>query len=182
MERKAYLEHLVKRCRKPPDYLSQIDAPDGPLIGIIGFDHYPFAGQYTYFSHGLHKLNRPEWKAGRPEYFITIDHSDRGFAVFFAYVISAFAFEKSMTWNTLIGVGEKDAVDGYPYRRIALGPPGYLEWPSYQIEESGELPINLGMAYFMSDADFVEAARTGIGYLQLKINEDQDYWRKIRKR
>ena len=38
------------------------------------------------------------------------------------------------------------------------------------------------MAYFISDDDFVPASKTGFGYLQQKMKEDVDYWRKIIKR
>jgi hypothetical protein len=87
-----------------------------------------------------------------------------------------------MGWNTLIGAGDEDAVKGHPYRRIALGPPLYLEWPSYRLEETSQLPINLGMAYFMSDDDFAAATTTGFGFLAQQTQIDPDYWRKIKKR
>src|SRR5687767_810592 len=73
MHRREYIEELERRCGKPADYLNQIDSEDGPVIGILGFDNYPLPGHLTYFSHGLHLLNKPQWVAGRPEYFITID-------------------------------------------------------------------------------------------------------------
>ena len=150
------------------------------MIGVVGFDDYPKKGHYTYFSYGLHLLGKPEWIAGRPEYFISIDNGDRGFPLFFAYLLSAFAPEKVMGWNTLIGAGDQDAVDGHPYRRIALGPPEYLPWKNHCIEEAGHLPIHLGMAYFVSDDDFVEASKVGIFYLQQKLHDAPDYWRKIK--
>ena len=127
-------------------------------------------------------MARGEWIAGRPEYFITIDQPNRDFALFFAYLLSAFSPEKVMGWNTLIGAGDADAVKGYPYRRIALGPPLYLDWPSYRLDETSQLPINLGMAYFISDDDFTTAAATGFGFLSQKIQVDPAYWRKIKKR
>jgi hypothetical protein len=182
MHRREFVEELQRRCGKPPDYFDQMDSEEGPMIGIVGFDDYPVPGQFTYFTHGLHLINKPQWIAGRPEYFITIDREDRAFALFFAYLISAFAFEKVMSWNTLIGAGDSDAVEGYPYRRIALGPPQYLEWINYRIDEPEALPIHFGMAYFISDADFEEAVETGFGYLQQKMEEDYDYWRKIIER
>jgi hypothetical protein len=182
MNRKQYSDEIQSRCGKPPDYFNQMEAEDGPVIGVMGFDHYPRRGEFTYFTHGLHSLNRPEWKLGRPEYFICIDREDRSFSCFFAYLISAFAVEKVMGWNTLIGAGDDDAVEGYPYRRIALGPAQYLGWPSYRIDEPGSLPINLGMAYFISDEDFIEASEVGFGYLQQKMEEDHDYWRRLKKR
>jgi hypothetical protein len=179
MERGRYLEQLEARCGRPADYFHHMQADGGPQIGIIGFDHYPDKGCFTYFSHGLHLLARPEWKTGRPEYFITIDRPSRQFAAFFAYLISAFANEKVMGWNTLIGAGDCDAIDGHPYRRIALGPPQYLGWPDYRLDEEGALPIFLGMAYYISDDDFVAASEQGFGYLGAKMEEDHDYWRRI---
>jgi len=152
------------------------------MIGIAGFDDYPQAGHFTYFSHGLHLLGKPEWARGRPEYFISIDQPDRGFAMFFAWLLSAFASEKVMSWNTLIGAGEDDAVEGYPYRRIALGPPAYLDWESYRLDEPGQLPIHLGMGYFISDGDFETARASGFGFLMEKMEEDPDYWRRIKLR
>ncbi len=180
MQRRQYVEELTRRCGVEPDYFNQIDSEAGPMIGIVGFDEYPLKGHFTYFSHGLHLLGKPEWIAGRPEYFISIDREDREFALFFAYLLSAFATEKVMGWNTLIGAGDHDAVEGYPYRRIALGPPAYLGWENYRIDEVGQLPIHLGMAYFVSDSDFVEACKTGVGYLQYKMQRDPNYWRRIK--
>jgi hypothetical protein len=182
MQREPYVEELSRRAGVEPGHFNQIEADGGPNIGCIGFDHYPRNGHFTYFSHGLHLLAKPEWRAGRPEYFITIDSPNREFALFFAYLLSAFAPDKVMGWNTLLGAGEEDAVKGHPYRRIALGPPAYLDWHSYRIEEPDQLPINLGMAYFISDADCDQAAATGFGYLEQKMQEDPDYWRKIKQR
>jgi len=179
MNRKQYVEELERRCGRVPDYFNQINAEGGPMIGIAGFDNYPLSGHFTYFSHGLHLLGKREWVAGRPEYFISIDKDNRSFALFFAYLLSMFAVEKVMGWKTLIGAGDRNAVDGHPYRRIALGPPQYLGWASYRIEEAGCLPIHLGMAYFISDEDFIEASKAGVGYLQKKMEEDPDYWRRI---
>jgi hypothetical protein len=181
MERPQYVNELKIGCRRAPTYFNQLQADGGPMIGLVGFDDFPAAGRYTYFSYGLHLMNKPEWIAGRPEYFITIDKSDRAFALFFAYLLSTFAPEKVMGWNTLIGAGDDDAVDGYPYRRIALGPPEYLGWGSYQIDDPNSLPINLGMAYFVSDDDFATASKVGIRYLPMKMQEDRDYWWKIQK-
>lgn len=180
MKRNDYVNELEVRCSKKADYFHQMKADDGPPIGILGFDDFPSIGCFTYFTHGLHLINKPEWVVGRPEYFIVIDNRDRSFALFFAYLISAFAFEKVMGWNTLIGAGDHDAVDGYPYRRITLGPPHYLEWNDYRLVEKGQLPINLGMGYFISDEDFGKAAKAGFSYLQQKIDEDYDYWKKIK--
>lgn len=182
MHRKQYVEELTRRCGKAPDYFDQIDAEDGPEIGIAGFDNYPHAGHFTYFSHGLHLLGKPEWTCGRPEYFISIDRPERDFALFFAWLLSAFAFEKVMSWNTLIGAGEKDAIEGYPYRRIALGPPAYLDWESYRLDDPGQLPIHLGMAYFISDGDLEEARAPGFDFLQRKMRADPDYWRRLKLR
>lgn len=179
MNSKEYLRELEVCCGSEAGYFNQMKAEGGPEIGIVGFDNYPVKGHFTYFTHGLHLLNKPEWIAGRPEYFITIDQPDRSFAMFFGYLISAFAFEKIMGWNTLIGVGDSDAVEGYPYRRVALGPPCYLGWRDYRFETTDGLPIHLGMGYFISDGDFEKAAQTGFGYLQQKLDEDQDYWRKL---
>ena len=180
MNRKQYVEELQQRCACVPNYFNQIDANGGPMIGIVGFDSYPLPGHFTYFSHGLHLLSKREWVAGRPEYFISIDNGNRSFALFFAYLLSVFAFEKVMGWKTLIGAGEQDAVAGHPYRRIALGPPQYLDWENYLIQEAGYLPIHLGMACFISDDDFGEASKIGVGFLQSKMKEDPDYWRKIK--
>ena len=182
MNREQFTREISVRCGQHPEFFNQIQAGGGPMIGIVGFDNYPSAGRFTYFSHGLHLLNKREWVAGRPEYFITIDNPNREFALFFAYLLSAFAGEKVMGWNTLLGAGDVDAVDGYPYRRIALGPPTYLGWLSYELPDATELPINFGMAYFLSDDDFERAAEMGIGYLQLKLEQDPDYWWKIRRR
>ncbi|HEX7642878.1 MAG TPA: hypothetical protein VF472_11785 [Burkholderiaceae bacterium] len=181
MDKLEYLQNLETACGKAASYFDEINSKNGPPIGVIGFDDYPAKGQFTYFSYGLHMVRKPEWKFGRPEYFITIDNDNRLFAVFFGYLISAFAWEKVMGWNTLIGVGDNDAVEGYPYRRIALGPPMYLGWESYAIE-GDDLPIHLGMAYLISDGDFEEAAETGFGYLAQKSKESQDYWRTIQRR
>jgi hypothetical protein len=180
MQRQQYVEELTRRSGRQPDYFNQIDSEDGPMIGVVGFDDYPLKGHCTYFSHGLHLLGKPEWVAGRPEYFISIDNGKRDFALFFAYLLSTFSVEKVMGWNTLIGAGDHDAVEGHPYRRIALGPPTYLDWQSYRIDERGELPIHLGMAYFISDGDFAEACKVGLGYLQKKMQLDPNYWRKIK--
>jgi hypothetical protein len=182
MHREHYLEELERRVGREPDYYNNMQSEGGPNIGLAGFDHYPRKGDFTYFSHGLHLLAKPQWIAGRPEYFISIDNDNRGFGLFFAYLLSAFAPEKVMGWNTLIGAGDEDAVEGHPYRRMALGPPVYLDWPSYRIDEPGQLPINLGMAYFISDDDFETAAATGFGYLEQRMQEEPDYWRKIKKR
>ena len=181
MNRPQYVEELERRCRTAPQYFNQIKAEEGPPIGVVGFDHYPRNGHFTYFSHGLHLLEKPEWKFGRPEYFVSIDNPNRTFALFFAYLISAFAFEKVMGWNTLIGAGDEDAVEGYPYRRMALGPPAYLGWTDYRLDEPNSLPMHLGMAYFISDDDFKHASETGFGYLKQKMDDDPDYWRKIKK-
>lgn len=180
MDRARYLEELERRCGRKADYFFRERAKDGPEIGVIGFDRYPAEGLYTYFSHGLHLFGRPEWKAGRPEYFICIDQPRRAFAGFFAWLISAFAQEKVMGWNTLIGAGDSDAIEGYPYRRVVLGPPQYLDWSDYRIEEEGQLPIFLGMAYYISDEDFVAASERGFGYLADKMAEDHEHWRRIR--
>jgi hypothetical protein len=181
MNRQEYLEELQRRCGRAPDYFNQVDAEGGPTIGVVGFDHYPSQGQFTYFSHGLHLLDKPEWKFGLPEYFITIDNGNRGFSFFFAYVLSAFAPEKVMSWNTLLGVGDDDAIEGHPYRRIALGPPAYLEWDNYRFDDPGHLPINLGMGYFISDNDYAEACKVGFDYLEQQMRRDPDYWRRIKK-
>lgn len=172
----------MRRCGREATYFNQIKSDDGPTIGLVGFDDYPLSGHFTYFTHGLHQLGKPEWVAGRPEYFVTIDNADRSFALFFAYVISAFAYEKVMGWGTLIGAGDDDAIEGYPYRRLALGPPLYLGWRNYRLEDPGMLPINLGMAYYMSDADFEAAADVGFDFLVEKLEEDPDYWRRIQRR
>lgn len=178
MNKKTYLDILEKRCGQVASYFNEIKADNGPPISIIGFDDYPRSGNYTYFSYGLHKVGRPEWKYGRPEYYICINIGNREFAMFFAYLISAFAWEKVMGWNTLIGAGESDAVAGYPYRRIALGPPMYLEWSDYKIV-GDELPIHLGMGYYISDVDFTVAAEMGFCFLDMKTKEIYDYWRRI---
>lgn len=181
MDKREYLSKLEAACGKEASYFNEIDSDDGPPIAIIGFDDYPQQGEFTYFSYGLHMVKKPEWKFGRPEYFVTVDNSNREFALFFAYLISVFAWKKIMGWNTLIGAGDEDAIDGYPYRRIALGPPMYLDWESYAIE-GDDLPINIGMAYFISDFDFEKAAATGFGYLAQKSDENYDYWRTIQSR
>jgi hypothetical protein len=59
--RTEFLAELERRCGKSADYLNQIDAEDGPVIGIVGFDDYPLPGQFTYFSYGLHLSAKPEW-------------------------------------------------------------------------------------------------------------------------
>ena len=181
MEKSDYLAILQERCGRTASYFHQVKAEEGPPIAVIGFDDYPRTGDHTYFSYGLHRVERPEWLRGRPEYFITIDNSDRLFAAFFAYLISAFAWEKVMGWNTLIGAGEEDAVEGYPYRRIALGPPMYLGWEHYSTSDD-DLPINWGMGYFISDDDFAAAAENGFGYLDQKSKSDYNYWRRIQRR
>jgi len=181
MKKSDYLAVLEARCGKSATYFYEIKADEGPPIALIGFDDYPRAGDHTYFSYGLHRVQRPEWIGSRPEYFIVIDNSSRYFAAFFGYLISVFAWEKVMGWNTLIGAGEEDAVEGYPYRRIALGPPMYLGWEDYSIADD-DLPIHWGLACFISDSDFVDAEKTGFGYLDEKSKSDHNYWRTIRKR
>lgn len=172
---------LEANCGKAASYFNEVESNDGPPIAIIGFDDYPQKGEFTYFSYGLHMVKKPEWKFGRPEYFITLDNGDRQFSMLFGYLISAFAWEKVMGWNTLIGVGDEDAVEGFPYRRVALGPPMYLNWGSYALD-GDDLPINLGMAYLITDADFEKAAKAGFGYLSQKSDENHDYWRTIQSR
>jgi hypothetical protein len=181
MDKATYLSKLESRCGKKADYFFQEQFEEGPPIGVIGFDHYPREGDYTYFTYGLHLVGREEWTHGRPEYFITIDSNERLFAIFFSYVISSFAWEKSMTWNTLLGIGNEDAVEGYPYRRLALGMPQYLNWSDYQLKDNNELPINFGMAFFISDSDFSEAAEVGFSYLEQMMEKDHDYWRKLQQ-
>ncbi len=181
MKKTDYLAVLEELCAKQASYFYEIKADDGPPIALIGFDDYPRPGDHTYFSYGLHRVKRPEWTHGRPEYFIVIDNKDRLFAAFFGYLLSAFAWQKVMGWNTLIGAGENDAVDGYPYRRLALGPPMYLGWESYFTEDD-DLPIYWGMGYFISDLDFEAAAQAGSVYLDQKSKSDYNYWRRLVRR
>jgi len=182
MDKVSYLGELELRCAVKADYFFQEKFENGPPIAIIGFDNYPRPGEYTYFTYGLHLGSKKEWTHGRPEYFLTIDSDDRMFAVFFSYIVSVFAFEKSMTWGTLLGIGEEDAIQGYPYRRLALGMPRYLNWKNYRFEEHGNLPINFGMAYLISDTDFTKAAEMGFSYLEHMLKLDEDYWRKLQRR
>lgn len=181
MDKVTFLNELELRCGKKADYIFQKQYEEGPPIGVIGFDHYPREGEYTYFTYGLHLVGRKEWTHGRPEYFLTIDSNERLFAMFFAYVLSSFAFEKAMTWSTLLGIGDEDAVEGYPYKRLALGMPQYLNWDNYQFKDGNELPINFGMAYLISDSDFSKAAKVGFGYLTQMMEKDYDYWRKLQR-
>ncbi|MCS6135378.1 hypothetical protein G3496_10590 [Shewanella baltica] len=129
----------------------------------------------------MHKLDKPEWKVGRPEYFLTIDSDNREFAMFLAYLLSVFSTEKIMSWNTLIGISDGDAIEGFPYRRMALGMPLYLNWEPYKLEPDNELPINFGMAFLISNSDFELAKDRGFSFLTDKLDEDQDYWWKIKR-
>ena len=177
MTKEDYIKELELRCKNTADFFFQEKFEEGPPIGIIGFDNYPRKEEFTYFTYGLHLVGKEEWVRGTPEYFLTIDNGNRNFAVFFAYIMSIFSFEKSMTWGTLLGIDEA-AVEGFPYRRIALGQPHYLDWKNYQFGDS-DLPINLGMAYLISDADFIEAAQVGFSYLEQMMETDHDYWKKL---
>ena len=180
MNKREYLDCLEFRCNKEASYFYEIKAENGPPITLIGFDNYPREGDHTYFSYGLHRVENPAWKFGKPEYYITINTNNRTFAAFFGFVISSFAWEKVMGWNTLVGAGDEDAVGGYPYRRIALGPPMYLAWEDYSIQDAN-MPISLGMGYFISDDDFNAASNTGIEYLEERSKSDYNYWRKLRR-
>ena len=181
MDSNAYVEELERRCGKSAAVFFDASAQDGPQIGIIGFDNYPVAGEYTYFSYGLHRLEKPEWTHGVPEYFIVIDCPNRSFASYFGYLISEFGFEKTMAWNTLLGVGEEDAIDGYPYRWVAFASPEYLDWDDYIIVPKAGLPIHLGMGYFISNNDFQTVRERGISFLNEKTEVDYEYWKRIQK-
>lgn len=180
MIKTEYLAFLEKQCDKEATYFYEIKAENGPPIALIGFDNYPRNGDYTYFSYGLHRVENSEWKIYKPEYYITINNANRSFAAFFGFVISSFAWEKVMGWNTLIGAGDEDAVDGYPYRRIALGPPMYLGWENYSVQD-GEMPIQFGLGYYISDEDFENAVKSGFGYLEERSKIDYNYWRTLRR-
>jgi len=181
MDTKEYLEELERRCQKPADYFYDAKSKGGAGIVIVGFDNYPVVGEFTYFSYGLHRLEKPEWKYGVPEYFIVIDCPHRPLAAYFGYLLSVFGFEKTMTWNTLIGVGEADAVEGYPYRWLALAPPDYLQWENYKIAPREGLPIHLGMGYFISNNDFETVRDRGMYYLKEKMKNDYEYWKRIQR-
>jgi hypothetical protein len=179
MQSDRYVNELESRCGKAAEYFNGTDVEGGHKIGLIGFDHYPAKNEYTYFSYGLHSLNKPEWKFGRPEYFVVVNNPDRAFGLYFAHLISAFALEKVMSWNTLLAVGESDAIDGYPYKWIALGMPQYLNWSDYQIQDPGYLSINLGMAYYISNKDCDLAREQGMEFLEEKLKQDPNYWKTI---
>jgi len=181
MGSEEYLNELEQRCKKSADYFYDSSSNDGPKIGIFGFDNYPAPGQFTYFTYGLHRLGKPEWTHGVPEYFIVIDSPNRSFAEYFGYLVSTFAFEKTMNWSTLIGIGEEDAVEGYPYRWLALAPPAYLDWENYKFTNKEGLPINFGMGYFISNNDFETVKAKGMYYLKDKMEEDYEYWKRIQK-
>ena len=179
MRLKSYLQSIESRVGREANYFERYDNGRDPALSVFGFDNYPRNGRFTYFSYGLHLLNKPEWEHGRPEYFLTIDQSDRQFALFFAYMLSVFASEKSMNWATLMEL-DVNAVDGFPYCRIALGPPRYLGWNDYHIDCGEAIPIALGMAYLISNDDFQSARDRGFQFLADKLEIEEDYWWRVK--
>ena len=100
----TYIAHVERVVGKPASGFFPVGKgrPGLPPVTAVLFEASPYRDCLTAVTYGLSLVARPEWKLGRPELMISVQSTDKLWAMAIADVAQKGRDDKSFTYGTCI--------------------------------------------------------------------------------